>query len=354
MSAEPQEDQKVTSEQHVGVEEQCIGNEDICSSPIYRRLLALKKLQIETLHIDAEFHKRIFALDTEFQRQYQTLFDQRNRIVCGQHEPNDDECKVPPIIAKETKRNLLEKLTNSEANNQTMGAGEQPTDGSTVGIPNFWLQVFKNSTSKGAFLVKDDENAISHLKDIKIKSSLDNELSFQIEFYFDQNAYFENDILTKQYQLSCEFDENDLFAFEGPELCHSIGCDIKWKEGMNLIEKEPNSFFKFFDPPKLADIMQTVTFENPEGYRKWNKSIANYERDFEIGLFIKENLVPRAVLYYLNENYYKEISTICGSGNSIGDGSDDDDEDDDDHEGDPNAAPCSDEQIVSEMNYLSV
>jgi hypothetical protein len=91
-----------------------------------------------------------------------------------------------------------------------------------------------------------------------------------LEFFFEQNDYFTNKVLTKNYEMKCEPDEDDPFSFEGPEIIKCKGCKIDWKQNKNLtvrvVKKKQkhkghggtrtvtktvptDSFFNFFDPP---------------------------------------------------------------------------------------------------------
>ena len=60
---------------------------------------------------------------------------------------------------------------------------------------------------------------------------------FILEFEFGQNDYFENEVLTKTYNLQNKIDEEDPLGYEGPEIISCKGCQIKWKKGMNVTEK---------------------------------------------------------------------------------------------------------------------
>lgn len=46
---------------------------------------------------------------------------------------------------------------------------------------------------------------------------------FTLEFYFESNKFFNNTVLTKQYQMRSEPDEADPFSFEGPEIVKCKG-----------------------------------------------------------------------------------------------------------------------------------
>ena len=58
-------------------------------------------------------------------------------------------------------------------------------------------------------------------------------LGFSLEFHFAENDFFSNRTLTKDYDVRCEPDAADPFAFDGPEIVACRGCKISWKKGKN-------------------------------------------------------------------------------------------------------------------------
>ena len=58
-------------------------------------------------------------------------------------------------------------------------------------------------------------------------------LGFALEFHFAENEYFSNATLTKEYDVRCEPDVAEPFAFDGPEIVACRGCKISWKKGKN-------------------------------------------------------------------------------------------------------------------------
>ena len=118
-------------------------------------------------------------------------------------------------------------------------------------------------------------------------------MGFTLYFHFGPNDFFENQVLTKTYELKCEPQEDDPFSFEvinhnafvflyrlqifllqGPEIIKCTGCTVEWKKGKNLTVKQvkkkqkhkskgsirtitkqvkADSFFNFFDPPVVPD-----------------------------------------------------------------------------------------------------
>lgn len=52
----------------------------------------------------------------------------------------------------------------------------------------------------------------------------DEPIGFVLEFYFGPNDYFTNEVLTKEYSMKCEPDEESPLEFEGPEIYSCKVC----------------------------------------------------------------------------------------------------------------------------------
>ena len=210
---------------------------------IRKKIHALQVLQKATINIDAEFHQGIYDLERKFQEKHDEIFKKRSDIVNGLHEPNASECELSDVE--------LQKLVPTEG---------QEVD---VGIPDFWLNVLKNVSEVRSMIHENDEPVLKYLVDVRAFSKPLPNLSFQLEFQFAPNEFFQNSVLTKTYFMKCVPDDDDPFAFEGPEIYKSIGCEIMWNAGKNVTEKalkrkgsavrlfKTDSFFNFFNPPEL-------------------------------------------------------------------------------------------------------
>lgn len=232
---------------------------------LQKRLEMLKVMQREYVRVEKDFHRQFYALDIEYQEKRQAVYNQRKAIING----TGDDFKY------------------------------EPSEIDIKGIPGFWLRALKNCTPN---LIRDcDEEALNYLNDIKLnlisKAQPDDnvpELSFLLEFEFAENPYFENIALTKQYFLDCDTAEE----FNGFSIVRTIGCEIQWKDGMDITNKDVNSFFVFFNPPDAHAIELTLTQSND---LQQSIIFEELQRDFEVGLMFKEKLIPNAVLYYLDE-----------------------------------------------------
>jgi len=277
---------------------------------VKRRIKALKKLQFEMIKIESKFYEEVHELECKYAAKYTPLFDRRKAIVNADVEPTDSDCDWPSDEEEEEDEEgkLAEDLKN-KANVEEKEKDEKEED--TKGIPQFWLTIFKNVETLSDMVQEHDEPILKHLQDIKVKFSQSNPMGFTLEFYFEANEYFSNTLLTKEYTMRSEPEEGEPFGFEGPEIIKCKGCKIDWKSGKNVTVKvikkvqkhkgrgtkrtvtktvQNDSFFNFFNPPEV-----------PEGEEPDEDTDNLLAADFEIGHFIRERIVPRAVLYFTGE-----------------------------------------------------
>lgn len=146
-----------------------------------------------------------------------------------------------------------------------------------------------------ADMIEDwDEPILKCLSDIKLQLHLQTEFGFTLEFHFNEEAktFFDNKILTKFYELQIEPDDELLF-YDGAAIMHSIGCQIDWVDkNTNVTQNNQtgefqSSFFNFFTTPTNVDESKLTT-------------------DFQIGHYIKENIIPKAILYYTGDIFDDE------------------------------------------------
>merc|ERR1711894_353696 len=171
------------------------------------------------------------------------------------------------------------------------------------------------------------------LTDITVAFSEKDPMGFTLHFHFTPNQFFTNSVLTKCYEMKCEPPEDDPFSFEGPEIFKCTGCPIDWQKGKNLTVKQvkADSFFNFFDPPAVPDDPNAEVDEDTQ---------ALLTADFEIGHYIRERIVPRAVLFFTGEAL--EDESDCEEEESDED-DDDDDNSDNDADFDPSKAQANPE-----------
>ncbi|KAJ1070855.1 hypothetical protein K5549_003834 [Capra hircus] len=250
---------------------------------VKRRVNALKNLQVKCAQIEAEFYEEVHDLERKYAVLYQPLFDKRFEIINAIYE--------------------LQKKNEEK---------EDPK-----GIPEFWLTVFKNVDLLSDMVQEHDEPILKHLKDIKVKfSDAGQPMSFVLEFHFEPNEYFTNEVLTKTYRMRSEPDDSDPFSFDGPEIMGCTGCQIDWKKGKNVTLKMIKKKQKHKGRGTVHTVTKTVSndsFFNFSGDLD-DDSEAILAADFEIGHFLRDHIIPRLVLYFTGEAIEDDDDGYDGEG----------------------------------------
>jgi len=285
-------------------------------APVKRRIKALKKLQLEATHIEAKFYEEVHELECKYHQMYIPLYEKRSTVVQGQYEPNDEECDFPSDDEKdEDLSNEIKTKVKIEDVTETKepATEEEKNKANANGIPDFWLTIFKNVAILSEMVQEHDEPILKHLIDVKVQFLKADPMGFVLEFHFSPNEYFTNSVLTKVYEMKCVPDETDPFSFEGPEIYKCKGCTIDWKKNKNVTVKtikkkqkhksrgsvrtitktiQNDSFFNFFSPPVMPEDPDAEVDEDTQSL---------LTSDFEIGHYIRERIVPKAVLYFTGE-----------------------------------------------------
>ncbi|KAL7647993.1 UNVERIFIED_CONTAM: hypothetical protein RMT77_001609 [Armadillidium vulgare] len=314
---------------------------------VKQRIKSLKKLQLEFTEYEAQFYKEVHELEVKYDSLHQKLYEKRKTILNGEYEPTEDECDYPSSEDEEEEqedKELCKELEEKAKVEEKEETKYHNYDENTKGIPEFWLTIFKNVDLLAEMVQDYDEPILSHLQDIKLKFH-DNPMGFSLEFHFSENEYFTNKVLTKYYEMKCEPDKDDPFSFEGPEIIKCKGCTIDWKKGKNVTVKtikkkqkhksrgavrtitktvQNDSFFNFFSPSPVPDDPEEEMDEDTQ---------ALLTADFEIGHYIRERIVPRAVLFFtgeaLDDEDYEEEGEEEGE---EGEGEEEDEDDDPDYD----------------------
>jgi hypothetical protein len=292
---------------------------------ILKRVNALKNLQLKMIDIESKFYEELHLLECKYAPMYQPLLEQREKIVSGQYEPNDEEAKwkfdqVDPAKAIDPAKDLADELKNKATidENKTNGHGKEDE---IKGIPEFWLQTFKCSTLISDMIQPHDESVLSHLRDVRVVLHDKRPYGYTLEFHFDENEFFTNKVLTKSYELNVEPDAEDPFAYEGPNLVRCKGCAIDWHKGQNVTmrvikkkqkhkssgsvrvvnkEVKQDSFFNFFDMDSSAK-KENKKKDDEDDEEEDDEDESLLAADFEIGHFFKECIIPKATLYFSGE-----------------------------------------------------
>ncbi|XP_020799819.1 nucleosome assembly protein 1-like 1 isoform X2 [Drosophila serrata] len=216
----------------------------------------LKKLYLETINLDVALQRDIYNMEKNYEERHNAIFEKRKKI--------------------------LEEFRKQSHGDST------PNEN----VSNFWLKVLKASYTE--FISKKDEKILSHLIDVRSRLYNDPEVKFDIEFHFDKNEYFTNSVLKKTYFLNCLPDPKDPLSYDGAEIYKCEGCTIDWKTPKNCENSDSGapSFFNFFSPPSVPG--------DPEDDQFCDIN-AILQNDFELGFYLKERVIPKAVIFFTGE-----------------------------------------------------
>ncbi|XP_023174476.1 nucleosome assembly protein 1-like 4 [Drosophila hydei] len=289
---------------------------DSLPKTVYNRVLALKHNQLQQIKISEQFFREVYELEKRFYLQSCTLFDVRRDIVAGDVEP--------PAIERywhEEPDDLLEEIKNTDEFKH-MIEQLQPLPANAMGVPRFWLTVFRNVALISDLVQEHDEPLLECLVDVRITYEPD---SYTVIFQFRPNGYLHTSslLLTKKYILRHEADKDYPFMFEGPEIVRCEGCHIHWRDGSNLTLQTVKqkrlrkgarnipkvmpreSFFRFFSPPQAMDLSLAD-----------EKTKMVLGADFEVGYLLRTQIVPKAILFYTGDIVDNVNDELCSADNT--------------------------------------
>ncbi|XP_015123824.1 protein SET isoform X1 [Diachasma alloeum] len=178
-------------------------------------------------------------------------------------------------------------------------------------IPNFWLTAFVNNKKIAEILEEDEEDALRYLNKLEVEEFEDIKSGYRINFYFDENPYFENEVLTKEFHLgsSGEWGLGDPASQSTP---------IRWKDGADLTKRAKGK-------------AQLKGRKRPLGHRSffdWFTDHGDPSSD-DIAELIKDDMWPNPLQYYLAPDMDVE-NGIEGDGEEVDGDSEEEEEDEED------------------------
>lgn len=274
--------------------------EDDEAEPITEGLPAYMKLRVEKLkeiHEEREVLMKKYleeraALESKYEKLSQPFFDQRKQVLDGE---KDEE------IAQA-----------AAAEDESDQAGEEKDSG----IPMFWACAIQQMPVTQGLVSEADLECLGSLKDIRCVSHENGE-GFQLEFEFAPNDFFENEVLTKRYDVP------NLLLADEPILKNVDGCDIQWKTGKSLTHKtvtkqqrgtgknagqtrtitkevHQDSFFHFFVPPKMPSL-ETASEEEVLRLEQ------AFDEDYDVAQAFRSHIIPKAVLWFAGDAMEQEM-----------------------------------------------
>jgi nucleosome assembly protein 1-like 1 len=256
------------------------------------RVRGLQALQKQYNDLYAAYTKELALLDKKYEAEYKPLLDYRRDVIRGAKEPTSDE--------------IQRGFPEEHKGHVSLDEGER-TD--VKGIPAFWLRALKNDRRLRDLITERDEACLAHLVDIQCNLMENPNDGFTLVFIFNENEFFEETVLSKNYKL--QEDDGELV------LEKATGSTITWKKDKNLTVEQRrkkqrskktkevryvttfekcDSFFNFFSPPQPDDEEKDGE-EEEEDYDVADR----VEEDYEAGLSIKDRIIMRAVEYFTGE-----------------------------------------------------
>ncbi|WWC97031.1 hypothetical protein V866_003908 [Kwoniella sp. B9012] len=213
-------------------------------------------------------------------------------------------------------------------------------------VDRFWLTALLNHTQLAAATTsKEDRHALSFLEDIELIQEENDFRPFELKFYFKENPYFTNTVLTKKYSLPNGVEPapkdgtitEELRKFVEIEELAPSSMKIDWKsDEVNLPKKQPRlvqGHDHDHDDPNHVHVD-----DDDEGYEGDLGSFFLYfelaEDPFMLGDAIKSEILPEALAYFEDRG---ESSPGAEFGMDSDLDEDDDDELDEESDEDENA-----------------
>jgi len=299
---------------------------------VQERVKALKHLHSKRSELEKKYDAELAEFEKKYEAMYKPLIDRRFDIISGVSEPKPEE-----LVEKEEKK--------EEPKKEEAATTEKKEQLPVKGVPEFWLIALKHHDEFSSMITEKDEECLKHMTDLRVVDVENSAHSFSIEFHFEDNEFFEDKVLKKTYVLTEAPDGEVMYD-------HVDSTEIKWKEGKNLTKRKVTKTQKKKNKGrggrggKQGGAAQTVTVEEPtesffhfftpeDAFAMYNGEIPEEDReefdeyglqefleaDYELGLELKEKVIPHAVMWYTGEY------------SNLGENDDDDEDEDDDEEG---------------------
>ncbi|XP_049529574.1 protein SET [Anopheles darlingi] len=144
-------------------------------------------------------------------------------------------------------------------------------------IPSFWVTAIVNHPQLSRILEEEEEECLQFLDKLEVEEHENIKSGYWINFYFDENPYFENKVLTKKFNLGAVNNETPV----------STSTPIKWNPDRDLTKTLPKkmaaagrrkrhlqyrTFFEWFtdnnDPinDDIAELIKDDLWLNPLQY----------------------------------------------------------------------------------------
>ena len=258
----------------------------ITDNNLKKKLVAIKKLVCERMSLEKDFKKEHNKLDYKYEQLYKPFYERRQKIIEGEEKPDFEK--------------IREKLAELKINEEE--AKKEKED--EKGIPEFWYKVLLNN--QDIMLNERDKEVLKKLK--LIKCTPEENGNFSLEFFFEPNDYFTNEVLKREFILDedCDIKEIKSDEIQWKSDAMNTTIEIKQKKVKNKRTKQVKTITKKEKIPSFFSSFKH--FEKKEGENKEEKDEEDEDEEgeeltiddeYDMALQYKEEIIPYAIEYYL-------------------------------------------------------
>ena len=274
---------------------------------VLERVEKLKTLNTQRDQLMDQYLQDRAALEAKYHDLCKPLYSERAAIIKGEKDEEIGASKEGDVeedqVVETVDKDKDEKADESQANHNN-------DENKVVGIPQFWICAMTHMEPLAELIAEDDVDALEHLQNIACVDDADG-TGFTLEFHFSPNAYFNNSVLTKRYEIP------NLLLDDEPILKNVEGCKIEWKPDMSLTFRETTkkqrgtgknsgkvrtvkkkerseSFFHFFEPPKMPS-MQDLDEEEADRLE------SAFEDDYDVAQAFRSHIIPKAIMWFTGQ-----------------------------------------------------
>ncbi len=260
----------------------------ITDNNLKKKLVAIKKLVCERMAIEKDFKKEHNKLEYKYEQLYRPFYERRQKIIEGEEKPDIEQ--------------IREKLAELKINEEEAKAEKE----GEKGIPEFWYKCLENC--QDIMINEKDKNILKKLK--LIKCTPEENGNFTLEFFFEPNDYFTNEVLKREFILDEDYDikeiKSDEIQWKSDEVNPTI--EIKQKKVKNkrtkqikTVQKKEKipSFFSSFRNFVKKEGEKAKNEEKDEDDDEEEGDEMTIEDEYDQALQFKEEIIPYAIEYYL-------------------------------------------------------
>ena len=258
----------------------------ITDNNLKKKLVVIKKLVCERMSLEKDFKKEHNKLDYKYEQLYKPFYERRQKIIEGEEKPDFEK--------------IREKLAELKINEEE--AKKEKED--EKGIPEFWYKVLLNN--QDIMLNERDKEVLKKLK--LIKCTPEENGNFSLEFFFEPNDYFTNEVLKREFILDedCDIKEIKSDEIQWKSDAMNTTIEIKQKKVKNKRTKQVKTITKKEKIPSFFSSFKH--FEKKEGENKEEKDEEDEDEEgeeltiddeYDMALQYKEEIIPYAIEYYL-------------------------------------------------------